>query len=330
VTIAIDRAEAAARDALLRLGTPEALRSVEVEPDETERPASGSRPAAIVRDRDGQKYFFKSAPREQVAAEILAYDVRILGLRPSVATAARSVSLPGVGAVFGMLQPFIPHPGDRLPTDPTKWTELQREVMLREHPWEWLLANLDTHVDQYVLFGPHQLPLDVDWDHVLLDLGVETLDRFTKRSPAIVPIRNALYDAYARGDVTVGFDGMRRQLRHIARLDDRALRAALERWAELAGVEGDRKRDIIERFFRRRRDIGRTFRTFIRGLRRERLVRRLPSQPLSVVERLRIEAQDAWQRLVIDTVHDRVVVPWLRTYRRALEARDAFWGRESR
>jgi hypothetical protein len=284
----------------------------------------------VVRDKGGNKYFFKSAPPEQVAAEILAYEVRILGRRPALATAARSLTLPGLGTVSGMLQPFIPHAGERLPNDPTKWTLIQREVMLREHPWEWLLANLDTHVDQYILFGPHDVPLDVDWDHALLDLDIDTLDRFTKRSPAIVPIRNALYDAYARGDVTVSFDGMRRQLRHIARLHDRPLRDALERWAALAAVDADRKRDVMDRFFRRKRRIGDTFRTFMRGLRRERLVRRLPSQPLSGVERLQIEAQDAWQRLVIDLVHDRVVVPWLRVYRRALEARDALLGRQSR
>jgi hypothetical protein len=178
-------------------------------------------------------------------------------------------------------------------------------------------------VDQYVLFGPERVPLDVDWDHALLDLHIETLDRFTKRSPAIIPIRNALYDAYARGDVGLSFEGMRRELRHIARLDDRKLRAALEAWAARAGADGTRRRETLARFFRRKRAIGQTFRRFVRGLRRERLLRRLPSQPLPLGQRLWTSARDTWQRLIIDEAHDRLIVPWLRAYRRILETRDA-------
>ncbi len=318
---AIDRAEQAAAKDLARLGSPDELERLALEPEDVERPASGSRPACVLRDDRGRRYFFKSAPRDLVAAEILAYDVRHLGGRAAIATAARAIELPGLGLVSGMLQPFVPHAGERLPGDPRAWTELQREVMLREHPWEWLLANLDTHVDQYVLFGPDRVPLDVDWDHALLDLHIETLDRFTKRSPAIVPIRNALYDAYARGDVALGFEGMRRQLRQIARLDDRKLRASLEAWAERAGVAGPEKRDTIARFFRRKRTMSRTFRAFVRGLRRERLLRRLPSQPLPFAERVWTAARDGWQRLIIDEAHDRIVVPWLRAYRRVLEVK---------
>lgn len=321
-----DRAEGAAADELHRLAGPAALERVEVEPDETDRPASGSRPACVVRDRTGKKYFFKSAPREHIAAEMLAYDVRRLGRRPAIATAARTLEIPGIGQVAGMIQPFVPHAGERLSSDPRTWTELQREVMLREHPWEWLLANLDTHVDQYVLFGPDRMPLDVDWDHALVDIGVETLDRFTKRSPAIAPIRNALYDAYARGDVALSSHGIRREVRRIMRLDDRALRFALDRWAERAGADEVRRRDVLARFLRRKRSIGGTFRAFLRGLRRERLLRRMPSQPLSLGERVRIVAQDAWQRLLIDSLHDKAVVPSLRAYRRALELRDALLG----
>lgn len=312
---------------LAALGSADSLQTLTLTPDEAERPAAGSRPACVVRSPDGRRFFFKSSPPGHVAAEILSFDVRRLGRRPAVATAARSLELPGLGEVAGMVQPFLEHAGDRLPTDPCVWSELQREVMLREHPWEWLLGNLDTHVDQYVLFGPAHMPLNIDWDHALEDLSIEHLDRFTKRNPAVAPIRNALYDAYARGDVALDFAGVRHQVRRIARLDERALRRALAAWAERAGVEEAVHRDVAERLIRRKRGIGPTFRVLLRDLRRERLARRLPGQSLPLRERVRITAHDAWQRLLIDTLHDRVVVPWLRGYRKVLEARDAITGR---
>ncbi len=322
-----DRVEREALRALRALEPPADLDPSTLTPVDTERPFAGSRPACVVRDGRGRSYFFKSSPPDQIAAEIFSGEVRRLGGRAALITASCSIDLPGVGPVTGMLQALLEHAGERLPTDPLAWSPMQREVMLREHPWEWLLANLDTHVDQYVLFGPHHMPLNVDWDHALVDTSVEHLDRFTKRNPAVAPIRNALYDAYARGDVTLDFQGLRREVRRIARLDDRALRRALARWARLAGVDEATARAISIAFFRRKRAIGHTFRVLLRELRRERLAGRTTWRSLPLQERARIAVQDAWQRLLIDTLHDHAVVPWLRTYRKVLEARDRVLGR---
>src|SRR6185436_16845837 len=140
-------------------------------------------------------------------------EVRRLGGRPALPTIARELDLPGIGPTVGMLQPFLEHEEGGLATDATLWSDVQRELMLREHPWEWLVANLDTHVDQYVLLGPERYPFDIDWDHSLFDLEVTQLDRFTKRMPAIAPVRNALYDAYVHGRVDVDFGGVRKQAR---------------------------------------------------------------------------------------------------------------------
>lgn len=317
-----DRAELGVRRLLAALPGPDELAMAKVELVPTEGPSAGSRPAGVAEGDDGRRFFFKMAPPEHVAAEIFAYEVRALGSRPTVPTAARRLAFAGGAPVAGMLQPLVEHAGVRLPTDPTQWTELQREVLLREHPWEWLLGNLDTHIDQYVLVGPDRVPLNIDWDHALEDLEIDELDRFTKRSFAIAPIRNALYDAFARGDIELNLRGLRREVRRIARIDEEPLRAALHDWAVRAGVTEDRADRVAARFFSRKRAIGTTFQALMTELVHERAARRRPDS-LPIRMRARIAINDAWQRLVIDSLHDKVVIPWLRLYRRALAVRAA-------
>lgn len=321
----VDALEDRVRRSLAALGTPAELARVEVVPDGGDRPEGGSRPACIVRDARGRRFFLKAATREHVAAEIIAGEVRRLGKRPSIATAARRIDVPGVGIIDGMLQPLIEHAGERLPTDPAAWSAVQREVMLREHPWEWLLANLDTHVDQYVLLGPERVPFDVDWDHSLLDLDVHELTRVTSRNPAIPPLRNALYDAYVRGEIDLDLRGMLRQVRRVARLDDRALTRAVRAWSERCCHPEEQRREVTAAFLRRKDGIGATFRTFVRALRAERAARRDPARPgPPLVEQARNAAVGAWQRFVIDVLHDRAVVPYLKLQRTVLARRDAW------
>ena len=296
----------------------EPLEQVELQPIPSSAPSAGSRPSTLVRSPAGVRYFFKAATDEHVAAEMFACEVRKLGRRAVVPTAARELQLPGVGTVRGMLQPWVEHTGQRLPADPRAWTPVQREVMLREHPWEWLLANLDTHVDQYVLVGDAVVPLNVDWDHSLSDLHVTELDRFTSRSLLVAPLRNALYDAHVAGRLELEFGGLRREVRRIARLSDYELSTAFERWARRSGVSPEVYALSRARFFQRKKRIARTFGRFLRSLRRERRLRSDPSQAMPLGEALYVMMAQTWQRLVIDTLHDRAVVPFLRVYRRGL------------
>jgi hypothetical protein len=298
--------------------TREQLSVVELSRSPQERPAAGSRPAWVLVDAEGRRYFFKAAERGHVAAEIFACEVRRMGRRPAIPTAARTLDLPGLGRHEGMLQPMVPHAGRRLPLDPREWSGLQREIMLREHPWEWLLANLDTHVDQYVLYGPAQIPLNVDWDHALLDLELLELDRFTKRHIAVAPIRNALYDAYVSGEVALNLSGLRREVRRVARLDDERLEALFREWAATCLLSPDQTERGWRTFSFRKRTILRTFRRLIDALRRERAIRTSPDHSLPFQEHAVLLARDAWQRLVIERLHDRVVTPTLRSYRSVL------------
>jgi hypothetical protein len=324
----VDALEAHVLRTVARLGTPAELERIEVVVDSCDRPSAGSRPACVMHDARGRRYFFKSAPVDLVAAEILAGEVRRLGGRPALATAPRRLELPDMGLTDGMIQPMLDHAGERLPTDPVAWSEVQREVMLREHPWEWLLANLDTHVDQYVLVGPEKVPFNIDWDHTMLDLHVEELTRVTSRNPAIPPLRNALYDAYVRGQLDLDLRGMLVEVRRVQRLDERALGRAVRAWSRRCGHDDEQRRTAATAFFRRKDAIARTFNALVRSLRAERAATLDPrGGAVPLPERARLAAIGAWQRFVIDTLHDRAIMPWLRVYRGALARRDALLGR---
>jgi hypothetical protein len=186
-----DRLEREIRDAWSAFPSANDLATMPLTPV-TGMPKAGSRPQLTVVDRHGARYLFKIAPRDQIAAELFAGRILALGQRLHVPTVRRELRIAGVPTGFGLLQPIVDVRGT-LDVDPTRWTEEQIESLLRLHPWEWLTANLDTHVDQYVIVGSGRIPINIDWDHSLLDLAKTELTRFNRRSLAVVPVRNLLY-----------------------------------------------------------------------------------------------------------------------------------------
>jgi hypothetical protein len=321
---AVDGVEAQLTSRLFRLATPEQTRSLieagELVPDQGCEPQAGTRPCAVLRDGQGHQFIFKAAEPRLIAGEVFAFGVRRLARRPAVPTLALTFDLPGVGPSEGMIQPFLDRHDGRLEPDATAWSPLQREVMLREHPWEWLLANLDTHADQYVFIGPEKYPLNIDWDHSLFDLDITGLDRFTKRSPAIAPIRNALYDAYVHRGVDLDFSSLRREARRIARLDNRLIEPLLSEYATLAKMPADEAAALRTQFFARKRHLPRTFDRLVSELQAERHALRGPADrsPRALLLRAVHALRDAWQRLVITYLHDHVLAPVFRLYRRLL------------
>lgn len=304
---------------------------LEIDRDASELTA-GSRPQVVLRDRHARRYLFKLAPPEQIAAELFAYRARRTLRCLHVPAARRTLSLPDLGEREGLVQPMIEHRHARLATDPSQWPALATEHLLREHPWEWLLANLDTHVDQYVLVGPHALPINIDWDHTLVDLDVEALDRFNKRSATVAPIRNLFYSEYVAGRVQGDFYGMLLEARRIdARISDRLLTSLVSRYCEELALGPDRRRDLCARMLRRKRALPAAFDAFVAELDHERRVARGDARSRKTpVEEITSRAQDAWQRLAITVLHDRVVRPSLKAYRALLGAGERLLGRPAR
>jgi hypothetical protein len=319
----VDRCERGLATQLERMATPAEMLDLDLQPDEVEGPSAGTRPAVMLVDGRRRQFFFKAAEPILVAGEVFAYGVRRLAHRPTIPVVARSCELPGIGEALGMMQPFVEHLPGRLDADAAAWSDLQREVMMREHPWEWLLANFDTHVDQYVFMGEQHYPLNVDWDHSLMDLDIVTLDRFTKRLPAIAPLRNMLYDAYVHGRVRVHFSGMRREMRRIARLDEASLTELVDTYTAFLEMTPEQAARVRHQFLERRRHLTQVFERFIAALRAERHSLRggSASSARELAVRTIHAVQDAWQRLVVGTLHDRVLGPIFRAYRGLLALR---------
>ncbi len=289
--------------------------------------AAGSRPQLTLRDGAGRRYLFKLAPPEHVAAELLCYRLR----RPlrclHVPVARRTVDVPDVGPKEGLVQPMIPHHEARVSPDPQTWSALACEHLLREHPWEWLLANLDTHCDQYLLVGDQRLPINIDWDHALVDLAVTKLDRFNRRSATVAPIRNLFYSEYVAAEIDGDFYGMRLEARRIdERISGRDLRDLVLRYADELSLPPSRGAELAEQLVARKRNLVRDFDTFVRALaveRREALGHG-PQRPLHLVAASR--AQDLWQRLAIKVLHDHAVRPALKAYRAVLTLKSRLLG----
>jgi hypothetical protein len=296
------------------------LEQIALRPLDDDGPATGSRPQTILRDDAGRRYFFKLAPPELVAAELFAHRLRKLGDCLHVPTARRTIELPELGRTTGMLQPEIPVVAP-LEQHPQQWSKLQREAILQEHPWEWLLANLDTHVDQYVLVGKHCLPINIDWDHSLVDLDQTQLTRFNRRSATIAPIRNLLYAEYVLDRLRLNFFGMQLQARKIAELPDAALAELVDRHAQELALADDARLALQTRLRARKATLVADFDALVESLRHERDDNRgVARTPRSRLARLISRVQDAWQRFVILGLHAHVLRPVLRGYRALLRA----------
>lgn len=306
------------RDVFAALPSEAQLECLELRPVVAEDPKAGSRPQRTLVDESGRRYMFKLAPPDFVAAELFVHRLRELGGCLHVPTARRTLELSDLGRVTGMLQPQIPVAGALDPA-PTRWTSLQREAMLRDHPWEWLVANLDTHIDQYVLVGEAELPLNIDWDHALVDLDQTELTRFSRRSVTVAPIRNLLYSEYVLGQVSLDFFGMQLQARKLARIPDAAVVELLDRHADELDLPALRRAEIRDRVLRRKASLVADFDRLVEALRDEREHQLAGVGARGWQLRWAVhEARDAWQRFAIVVLHARVLRPALLGYRSML------------
>ena len=314
----LKRARARLRESWkLQHATEAELATIPLRVAEEQMPSAGSRPQVAVVDERGRPYLFKVAPTDQIAAELLAARVRALGKQLHVPVVRRSIEIAGAMSQLGMVQPRLEVLGE-LPKLPADWTDLQCEALLVEHPWEWLLANLDTHIDQYVLVGEDRLPLNIDWDHSLVDLPTTELTRFNRRSATVIPVRNLLYADYVAGNAELDFYGMQLQAHRIREIPFATLEELLERWADEAEVDTARRRFVIETMRVRHDRIARDFDRFVAELRHER--KAVKGLPRAWSDRAASQVQDAWQRFALLVLHDRVVRPVL-SLRRKLASR---------
>jgi hypothetical protein len=264
---------------------------------------AGTKPVMILEERAagesgaGHRYVLKRAPPALMAAEEAAWDLLRLGGRPGVPARQAVVHVEGAGEVSGLLKPFVDlHARPELPPDTTRWTPLQRAVILIGHAWEHLLDNLDANTSQYARLGPDDLPVNIDWDRAFSREGCSALSRFNKHTPALPNARTFLYADYVEGRVDLPLWLLVREARRLRRLPDDAVRAAFERYARVRYESEAEVEAFLTRAHERRYALEHEMVAFVLSLQRERQAMRAPPRSIAAkAVRLATLAWNRWQ-----------------------------------
>lgn len=271
-----DRAEVAAvedrvRERLAALDV-EPVSPLQRDPEVGGRDQAASKPIHTLQDARGRQFLFKEADEVLIVAEEIAFEVRREAGRPALATRGYDFVDDDGDRARGILKPLLDFdPGDRLGTDTTQWTELQRQVMLAEHPWEWVLDNLDAHDAQYALLGPERYPLNIDWDRAYAHGAEAPLTRFAKHRAVLTTARHFLYADFVRGRVDLAFERLHEQARAVEAFSDDFVTDRAARFAGASFSDAVQTQAFIQRVVDRKRNAVPQFEAFVRGLEEERL-----------------------------------------------------------
>jgi hypothetical protein len=232
----------------------------------------GSKPLLSLTDEQGRRYVLKRGDLALMAAEQAAYEMRSLGGRPALPARVVALEVAELGSVEGLVKPYLEFdPNHELEVDTTRWTELQRDVMLAEHAWEWFLDNLDTNTSQYALIGPEAFPVNVDWDRAFASDFSAALSRFAKYKPTLPNARTFLYADYVEGRIDLPFSLLRHEAKRIRKLPKKQVEQIAALYASRRfGSEFD-ARVFVERVLKRQSQVEFEFQRFIKSLLRERL-----------------------------------------------------------
>jgi hypothetical protein len=255
----------------------------------------GSKPLFPVALPSGKKYVLKVAERALMAAEQACYELRRIGRRPCLPARVVHVEIEGMGRIEGLLKPYIEFdPAAELDADTTRWSELQRSVLLLEHAWDWFLDNLDTNTSQYALIGPDAYPLNIDWDRAFASDAHSRFSRFAKYKRTLPNARTFLYSDYVEGRITLQFELLRREARRIRHLPSGEVRRIVGEYAAVR-FEGDPEsaRELVERVVARKRRIEKEVARFRLEMREERR-RLVVSPPRDVRSRARAFGTIVW------------------------------------
>jgi len=258
-------------------------------------PGSSSDTRFVVADGSGQRFLLEIASRQRMEAERAAFELRELAQRPTIFAAFTTIRVQGLGRVRGLLKPYFDVATEELDTDTTRWTDLQRSVMLLEHAWEWMLDELECGTRQYALFDPDAYPLNIDWSRAYSSDARSELSRFEAFGSGLPSARTFLYSDYVEGRIELPFSLLLREARRISRLPELEVRRILTRFARVRHRHATDARQLVERALDRRRRIEWEMSRFVRELELERM-RLIAIRPLTLI---------AWGRNALGFVRDQ-------------------------
>ena len=184
----------------------------------------------ILTDAAGRRFFWKAArPRSfGIERSLLANTLRAQAGEAALPLSVQSLEL-GDRSYQGLCSPYLENDGN-LDYDFLRFGASEKNAVLADMPWAYVLGNWDTKPDQYLRLSG--TALNIDWDLCLSDFAAPTSTYSRHSHPHFVsvarPVQSALLLGYVRGQVEVDLNQMRASAKRIAGLSDSDLHAALE------------------------------------------------------------------------------------------------------
>ncbi len=261
-------------------------------PADLDKRLTGSNVKFHALDVAGDKFTFKpfEPGSTNYQRDLFAGTLRAEAGEAVVRVVPQKLTLPSGQTLDGYVKPKLSKT-DELPSDPAKWSQVQRSEILADAPWAEFLGNYDLKLDQYAAVSlgdklSEPAVIDGDWDVSLSDYEhAGPLDRFKAFKvglaaknlvPAAPPTQNLLYEAYVHGKLELNFLPMYAAIDRIEALPQKDIRAALAPFIAAKFADGKgfgpykNGEELTQAVLGRQRTLRSKFQTFEGSLKAER------------------------------------------------------------
>ena len=184
----------------------------------------------VLEDEVGTRFFWKSARPQSFGIErtLLANALRAQAGEAVLPLFTQSIEIQGQ-ILTGLCTPLLDNDGN-LDYDVHRFRPQEKNAVLADMPWAYVLGNWDTKPDQYLRLAG--TAMNVDWDQCLSDFAAPATSYSRHTHPHFVsvarPVQSALLLGYVRGQVEADLGQMRASAERIAALSDETVRDSLE------------------------------------------------------------------------------------------------------
>ena len=261
-------------------------------PTDLDKKLTGANVKFHAEDAAGNKFTFKpyEAGSTNFQRDHFAGTLRAEAGEAVVRVIPQTLTLPSGQKLEGYVKPKFGK-SEELPSDPAKWSDVQRAELLADAPWAEFLGNYDLKLDQYASVAlnddlTQKALIDGDWDVSLSDYEHPSdLNRFKAFKvglaaknivPAAPPTQNLMYESYVHGKIDLDFAPMYAAIGRIEALPEKDIRAALAPFIAARFAEGKpfgeykTGEELVQGVLLRQKTLRTTFQDFEGALKSER------------------------------------------------------------
>lgn len=274
--VALKAGQVLGRDALVRRGEA-AMKGKVLRKAANQAGLEGGHIAKELKiDQAGQKWMakgFKFGQEHRALGDKVGSDVaRALGLETPIVH-LREATLGGKRQI-ATLQRFVEHSGERLPVDPHQLTKKQVDQLTETQVARWLIGDHDGKVNNFLVKKNGDV-MAIDFGNMFRHFPEDVLSKSYVPNWE-EPVYNRIWDAYAKGTLSVDMLPALAMVSKVEQLSDDAYVKMLRPFAEARYMTTDIPAGLptVESFLaaalERKQTIRETFTSFFDGLARER------------------------------------------------------------